>query len=415
MGDYRFDLPWRFLLYSLIILSLSLFYHSAVAQTTLIKNSGYTAKPDTIEQVDVADVLKHLFKLKINTKYDTIKVPPGKLLFSFVPTIAYSLELGASVSLAENISFYTGNLANTNLSVINVGMQYSVHKQFVFPIISEIWTNNNKYCLLGDWRYYKYPSYTFGLGGAGTSAFVSDNVDYSYFRFYQEILRHFHSYYYVGFGYNFDYHYNIVDNAPVTDYPEYNGTATLTKSSGPVFHFMYDSRKNINNPQAAFYGSVLYRYNTTSLGSDNNWQEVQVEARKYFKLSAHKILAFWSWNEFTFDGRAPYFDLPSNGWDTYANTGRGYIQSRFRGPDMVYGEAELRFGILRNGLLGGVVFTNATSVTNWPDVKFTEAFPAGGAGLRVKFNKYSNVNVCIDYAIGIEGSKGFFFNLGEVF
>jgi len=412
VADYCFGLLRKSKFSSILIFIL--FCHGAVAQSILIKKNDYTPKSDTVQQIDAANILEHLFKMHLYTKPDTAKTPPGKLLFSFVPTVAYSLELGASVSLAENISFYAGNSANTNLSVLNVGIQYSVHKQFVFPIISDIWTNNNKYCLLSDWRYYKYPSYTFGLD-ANSPISVSDNVDYSYFRFYQEILRHFHSYYYVGFGYNFDHHYNIIDNGPVTDYPEYNGTATKTTSSGPVFHFMYDSRKNINNPKDAFYGSVLYRYNTTILGSDNNWQLVQIEARKYFKLSDHKVLAFWSWNEFTFDGRAPYFDLPSNGWDTYANTGRGYIQSRFRGPDMIYGEAELRFGIARNGLLGGVVFTNATSVTNWPDVKFSEAFPAGGVGLRVKFNKYSDVNVCIDYAIGIEGSRGFFFNLGEVF
>lgn len=412
MGWYHFILTGRFICSILFIITL--FSHNTIAQTSFIKETNYTPKPDTVEQVDAADIIADLFKTHLSVKHDTAKIPPGKLLFSFAPSIGYSLELGALVSLAENVSFYAGNSDNTNLSVLNGGIQYSVHRQFVFPVISDIWTSHNKYCLLGDWRYYKYPSYTYGLG-AGSSASVSDNVDYSYIRFYQEVLRHFNSYYYVGFGYNFDYHYNIIDNASVTDYPLYNGTATQTKSSGPVFHFMYDSRTNINNPQDAFYGSVLYRYNTTILGSVNNWQEVQVEARKYFKLSAHKILAFWSWNEFTFDGKAPYFDLPSNGWDTYANTGRGYIQGRFKGPDMVYGEVELRFGILRNGLLGGVVFTNATSVANWPDVKFIEAFPAGGVGLRVKFNKYSGVNVCIDYAIGVEGSRGFFFNLGEVF
>jgi len=412
VGGCRSISPRKFIFSIILVLTLSC--HSTVAQTSFMKDNTYNPKPDTVEQVDAADILEHLFKIHLYTKTDTAKIPPRKLLFSFAPSIGYSLELGALVSVAENISFYTDNSDNTNLSVINGGIQYSVHKQFVFPIISDIWTSQNKYCLLGDWRYYKYPSYTYGLG-AGSSAFISDNVDYSYTRFYQEILRHFNSYYYVGFGYNFDYHYNISDNDPLTNYSVYNGTATQTTSSGPVFHFMYDSRTNINNPKDAFYGSVLYRYNTTMLGSNNNWQEVQVEARKYFKLSARKVLAFWSWNEFTFDGKAPYFDLPSNGWDTYANTGRGYIQGRFRGPDMVYGETELRFGITRNGLLGGVVFVNATSVSNWPDAKFTEAFPGEGIGLRVKFNKYSDVNVCIDYAIGIEGSRGFFFNLGEVF
>jgi outer membrane protein assembly factor BamA len=251
--------------------------------------------------------------------------------------------------------------------------------------------------------------------GSNTSYANGDFVDYSYIKVYQEALRHFNSFYYLGLGYNLDYHFNITDKTPVTDYPQYNGTASHTISSGWVLHFMYDSRTNINNPKDAFYGSIIYRDNSALLGSDQNWQYVQLEVRKYFKLSAHKVLAFWSWNEFTFGGKAPYFDLPGNGWDTYSNTGRGYIQGRFRGPDMIYGETELRFGITRNGLLGGVIFANATSVANWPDVKFDEIFPGEGVGLRIKFNKYSDVNVCIDYGFGIQGSRGIFFNLGEVF
>jgi len=30
-------------------------------------------------------------------------------------------------------------------------------------------------------------------------------------------------------------------------------------------------------------------------------------------------------------------------------------------------------------------------------------------------NEFSDVNLCIDYAFGLMGSNGFFFNLGEVF
>ncbi|HVA97766.1 MAG TPA: hypothetical protein VNG53_02645, partial [Bacteroidia bacterium] len=278
---------------------------------------------DTIKQVDIYDVFRHIFKIKsVNSRIDTAKIPPGKLLFVFAPTVEYTLEAGAQASLAMNISFYTGNQSNTNLSVINTGAQYSIHNQLMAPIISNIWSKGNKIDWLGDWRYYKYPSYTYGLG-SNSSLSKADFVDYSYVKFYEEMLRHFKSKYYAGFGYYLDYHYNIIDKTLLTDYSDYSKNATSSISSGLVAHFMYDSRINVNNPQNAFYASVLYRYNSTLLGSENNWQGLQLEARKYFKLSANKILAFWSWNEFTFDGKAPYFDLPSNGWDTNSNTGRG--------------------------------------------------------------------------------------------
>jgi hypothetical protein len=41
--------------------------------------------------------------------------------------------------------------------------------------------------------------------------------------------------------------------------------------------------------------------------------------------------------------------------------------------------------------------------------------PAGGFGLRIKVNKKTNTNLAIDYAIGVDGSRGLFVNLGEIF
>ncbi|HSY77913.1 MAG TPA: hypothetical protein VK890_13690, partial [Bacteroidia bacterium] len=120
-------------------------------------------------------------------------------------------------------------------------------------------------------------------------------------------------------------------------------------------------------------------------------------------------------NEFTFGNNVPYFDLPSTGWDDYSNSGRGYIQGRFRGTGIIYLEGEYRFDILNNGLLGGVVFVNGESVPNYPANSFTDIHPGGGIGLRLKMNKYSNTNLCVDYGFGDEGSRGFFFNVGEVF
>ena len=125
-------------------------------------------------------------------------------------------------------------------------------------------------------------------------------------------------------------------------------------------------------------------------------------------------MALWNYNWFTFNSKAPYLDLPSTGWEVYP-LGRGYIQSRFRGPNLLYLEAEYRFRISRNGLFGGVVFTNAQSVSDWPGNKFTAIHPAVGTGIRIKLNKYSGTNLSIDYGVGLQGSRGLFINIGEVF
>jgi hypothetical protein len=82
---------------------------------------------------------------------------------------------------------------------------------------------------------------------------------------------------------------------------------------------------------------------------------------------------------------------------------------------MVDLEAELRFNITNNGLLGGVIFCDAESLSELSSNKFEVISPAVGLGLRIKFNKFSGTNVCIDYGVGTKGSRGFVGNLGEVF
>jgi outer membrane protein assembly factor BamA len=380
--------------------------------------TGANAQSDSskTKQKDVNDVLNKIFKRNNSTQPDSVRIKPDKLLFACLPGIGYTLVTGLTAVVSNNVSFYTGKSSDTYLSSITSNDEFSLfNHQIIIPIESNIWTKGNKYNLLGDWRFYKYPSYTYGLGGH-SSLSNADLIDYSYIRIYQEVLKRLSNNYYAGIGYNLDYHWNIKELGS-GDFQQYSNNTTKTVSSGLLLHLLYDGRKNVNDPQKGYYASLAYRPNFTFLGSDQNWQSLILDFRKYFKLSDHSdnILALWSYNWFTFGGKLPYFDLPSTGWDTYSSIGRGYIQGRFRGSNLLYEEGEYRFGITRNGLIGGVVFVNAQSVSEILTNKFETILPGGGAGIRIKVNKLSVANFCIDYGIGTENSRGFFFNLCEYF
>jgi hypothetical protein len=245
-------------------------------------------------------------------------------------------------------------------------------------------------------------------------------LDYSYFIFKESVMHRFkNSFYYAGIGYNLSYHLNIQEiknaNVLISDFEKY-GYKKNSVSSGISIITLFDNRGNTINPPKGLYLNITYSPFLKVFGSDNNWQSVVLDFRKYFKLgNSENVLAFWNYNWFTFNGKAPYLDLPSTGWDTYSNVGRGYIQSRLRGENLVYMETEFRFKISNNGMFGGILFGNAQSVSNWPDNTFTDIYPAVGAGLRIKLNKNSGTNLSIDYGIGRQGSKGLFVNLGEVF
>ena len=82
---------------------------------------------------------------------------------------------------------------------------------------------------------------------------------------------------------------------------------------------------------------------------------------------------------------------------------------------MMYFETEYRFGILHNGLVGGVVFANVQSFSEPVSGKFETVWPACGAGFRFKLNKFSNTNVCLTMVLVLADQKVFLLTLEKSF
>jgi hypothetical protein len=388
---------------------LPFFYFETAAQTDSLHSAP--------GQIDIIDVAHDLFKGLPFQHYDTSAGHYHKLHFPLLPLFGYSLQTSVVLGVTCDMVFKDGHTANTSNILASLG--YSFHNQVIFFAQPLIWTKENKYLITGDIQYLKYPSKNYGLGGY-TLQQDETLLDYSYIKFHLSVARKIIRGLNAGIGYAFDDHWNITEtinaNLPVTDFQKY-GRPARTVSSGPTFKLIYDTRGNAINPQGGLYANITYRPNFMLLGSDQNWQSLLIDVRKYvrFPASSNNILAFWSYNWLTLAGNPPYLDLPSTQWDMYQNTGRGYIQGRFRGKNMVDLETEYRFGILKNGLVGGVVFANAQSFSEWPSNEMNHILPGYGAGLRFKIDKNTNTNVALDYALGTDGSRGVFLNLCEVF
>ncbi|HEY4196334.1 MAG TPA: BamA/TamA family outer membrane protein [Mucilaginibacter sp.] len=370
---------------------------------------------DTSQQKDLDDVLQSLFTKNYKpTKMDTIGRKP---IISFIPAVGYSLQTKAAGTLTGNIVFRSS--PTSKVSSITTSMGFTQRKQFTLPIVSSIWTNNNKFVFLGDARFYIYPQSTFGLGSNSNIA-DEDPMRYDLFRFSEVVMRQITGDFYLGVGYKLQQHWNITHNEPLdgapSDYENY-GAQSHTTSSGFSLNALYDSRDNSVNASKGFYASVQYYTYDKIFASDDNWQSLIIDVRKYFTFpeNSENVIAFWSYDWVVLHGKPPYLDLPSTSWDTYSTTGRGYIQSRFRGAQMVYAETEYRFKISRNGLIGGVVFLNGESFSAAPGTKLESIQPGYGPGLRIKLSKVSKTNLDIDYGFGNQGSRGLFLTVGEVF
>jgi Omp85 superfamily domain len=384
---------------------------------------------DVSKQVDIKDFMRAIFTKKEVAESDSTKKSIAKedstkkksLGPFYTPVVypGYSLVSGFLVGVVNSLSFYTHRSDDSKISTISMLNMYTQNKQFLNMLQSNIWLNNEKYNLLGDFRYYNYPNFTYGLGSKTNLGDLS-NVDYTLVRLYEVIMRQISKNSFVGLGYNLDSHTNISEtNNPKnldTDLKKY-GYSNSSKSSGITANFQYDSRLNSNNPAEGAYANVQLRANLKALDSDNDWQSATIDLRYYVPLSrkSGNVLAFWTYNVFTLGGNPPYFDLPSTGWDVNNNTGRGYVEGRFRGTNALYFETVYRFNISKKRLLGGAIFSNIASFSEPITNKFDRINFAYGAGLRIKVNKFANTNLTIDYGIGQGGSKGFSFGLNENF
>jgi len=386
--------------------------------TIQIPVNGIPVSPDTgrAEQKDIYDVVSSILKKakKVPATKDTITKKPT---FSVIPAAGYTLVSRLVVTLTGNMAFRLDSTAR--ISTVTSYISYTENKQFLLPMESDIWTKNNKYDFVGDFRFYKYPQSTFGLG-SNSDINSEDPMDYFYIRVYETALRHIEGNLFAGAGYIFDYHTHITEAGPKngtpSDYQAY-GPQSRTTASGITLNVLYDNRDNSIYPEKGFYAAAAYRDNFDFLGSTTPWSSLVVDVRKYFRVpeGSDNVLAFWNYDWLILHGHPGFLDLPSTQWDAYSSTGRGYIQGRFRGAQEIYAETEYRFKVTANGLVGGVVFLNAATFSGAPGTKLESIQPGFGPGLRLKLNKVSKTNIAIDYGFGRQGSKGLFVNIGELF
>jgi hypothetical protein len=365
-------------------------------------------------QKDLIGILVKMFKVKnVEEKRITEKVR-----FSLFPTSS-AISGDKAVLTSFSISFLLGDLSNTKVSNIYFLPYIGFGHQFGFQLMPNIWLRNNSWNFTGEYFILNYPQNTWGLGG-NSPAENKTMVDYKHLRIHQNILKGIFPNFSAGIGYAFDRHYDIqVENsdssALIAGYlpPDLNRTT----SSGIVLPLLYDSRHNQINPQQGWMASFTYSFYDPMFGSDDKWQSVYFDVRHYISFPApkYRILAFRSYYWTIVTGNPPYLDLPANRWEPISGSAsRGIKQNRYRSNAIIYFESEFRFGISADGLWGGVAFASVTAPSEYSTQNFVHWHPAAGAGIRLKFNKYSNTNVTCDAGF----SKGFFgvyVNIGEAF
>ena len=407
------------------------------ADTTAAESGGQTASPppppptpgqtsaEAAPTKDLIDVLRGL-----RHKPPPPPPDPKKRMVAVAPVLGYSPTTGVSAGFAGNVAFYRGFPETTRISSIVASATATSKAQFLVSAKFNVSSLENRWRLEADNRFFFTSQPTYGLGTATPDEAKLD-MKFNHFRIFDKFHKQVHHNLFLGAGYIYNIHNNVrapddVDpdvfaGSPFITYSEQFGFDLDSQTSaGFSLHALVDSRDGAINPSRGWYASTSYLFHFDDfLGGDSSWQQLSYDLRTYRKLSRdgrHK-LAFWTFGDLVTGGVAPYLDLPSTGGDTYARSGRGYPQGRFRGQKMLYAEAEYRRTMSKNGLFGMVAFVNTETLSNdQADEKLFDSFATGaGFGFRFMLNKRSRTNLCMDIGFGRSGSRAIYFGVQEAF
>jgi outer membrane protein assembly factor BamA len=270
------------------------------------------------------------------------------------------------------------------------------------------------------------------MGVSTTEDSLTQPMKFNFARFHQSVSYKITNGFYAGLGFYYDSYNKIKDeklrlgpnDTLLTSHfvynTHYNFSTTGYSVSAVNIKAVYDTRDNMINPYKGIYAMASWRGGFKFLGNKNYSNFTQIEFRGYKSFSESNprhLVAVWLMGDFSPEGELPYLVLPATSYDQRGRSGRGYTQGRYRGANLVYGEAEYRFPISRcGGILGGVVFLNGTTSDNPVlDLKLFESIKPGyGAGLRIMVDKRSRTNLAVDVGFG-DNSFGFYLAASEVF
>lgn len=352
--------------------------------------------------------------------------PRLRPFFTIAPTVSSKPSTGLAAGISSNVAFVDGDPALTHFSTASAGFRYSTKEQALAGARFGVFTEGDRWFLLGDTRIWQTSLGTYALGdSAGAPGAAA--LRYNFYRVYETTYRQVGHHLFVGAGLNVSDHSGIradddsamqaLGGSAFTAYSAAHGFAADRQvSSGTNVGVLYDTRDNPINARHGAFASATYRtFYNGFLGGQSTWQELYLDARTYRPIGrgGRQTIAFWFLGDMVTGGTAPFLDLPYTSSD--GRSARGYAEGQFRGPELLYGEVEYRATLVPNGLVGAVAFFNTTTVDGSGQRLFASYAPAAGGGLRFLLNKRSRTNLCVDYGVGTNGSRGLYLGIQEAF
>lgn len=327
-------------------------------------------------------------------------------VISFEPTTSLGFGVGAKFLFKP---FGAG--PDTRTSNIPLSLRYTLKNQFIAYSAFTIFLPHESYLLKGNIGFSKFP---LGYYGVGSTTLDDNLIDISFNNVLIEplVLKRVATNFFVGGGWRYNTYTNLKlleEGAEMEEIEKLRDSLSST-SSGIEIAATLDSRNNVLNAGDGVFAEFTHGFYAPSLGSSSTFMLTKLNFRRYWTVSenrpfdviAAELYTRMSWND------TPPLELSSLGGQELL---RGFSEGRFRDRLSVFTQVEYRWQALER--IGFVFFGGAGDVTNSiSNLNFNNLKYSLGTGLRLKIVKSENLNIRIDYALGLGRIKDHNFYIG---
>lgn len=330
------------------------------------------------------------------------------------PTLAYAPETTWEIGFSSLYVYYAKRDTINRLSEINAFTFFTLENQYGLWFDHAIYTDQDKWFLLGKLRFQSFPLYYHGIGTDAPEQYTA-RVDANQIFIKERFLRKVKKNLFVGLELEYQslssVDFVLKEPTAFFDVPLGNdGSRNLGLGLGLV----QDTRHNVLNVRDGFFSELAFLHSNPAWSSTYQFTSIQSDTRFYKPIGKNNVLAAQLLGQFNF-GDVPFNQLAQLGGESIM---RGYYFGRYRDYNQLATQVEYRMLPLPLGFTNrigaavfassGTVFREATDLS-MPNLKFS-----AGAGLRFFLFPKKDIWTRVDYAWTREGG-GFYIMIGEAF
>ncbi|PCI92970.1 MAG: hypothetical protein COB15_17085 [Flavobacteriales bacterium] len=352
------------------------------------------------------------------TKFQKFNIKAERLFKILpVPVSSYSSETGAVLGLAKyNLVTLIKSDTISTAAKFNELVSVSSEGQYKLTFGNNLYFHSNKYHLIGEANFIKFPEYFSGIGNDSKDK-ILEEVEIEKLSFNNSILIGCNkkNTLYAGVHQKYSNYLSVEkiyrslsEQSNVLrqiEYPGHEGGVVSGLGGGVV----YDDRDNRYNASNGNFLSASYLLYDKFLGSKYALSSLELDFRRYFNPFKDQVLAMQFYVKSNF-GTVPFYSLAMMGG---GNRMRGYYLGRIR--DKVEADFQLEYRAHVWSVFGLTAFCSAGRVaSDISSLSTDNLWYAGGFGLRIMVDKENKANLRIDFGYG-ENSHALIIGFTEAF